>query len=1048
MLSNIWEDGIEFFIALIVGFFDKISVLSTYAFSPQLLLFNTYFGGAIGKVYKILLDLSIVIAVIIFISKLIIGIVNPRDKNYESPFMLVKGFIRYLIILWLVPTILSFTLSITNTVYWNTIEVIDPSNQSATMHLGGSMWSGLQNWLINNEESLAYEEPEEDEEEDEDTSDTSWWGRAKQFIGQKSAEILNNVNNSVGGVLINGITGNALQDAEDAINSWGEESYENWQRTRYSEGLLAKLVSFFLIFILFKEYFCFMIEMAERYVLVGVLTFCAPLAMAPLVSEDTKQITKKYFSMWIGQLLVLVFSVIFLTVFEYGIFHMARTISSPGIYIDGSGMAYGKNIGGTYVFLLVMIGFLKIGQKMDTFLNNVGLTVGQTGAGMSMLGGLMLSRITQSVGRASAGLAGKALGSMATPGSPLNSMLGAMGVNIASPDAVHDKAKSDVMGAIKEQYHTDDPSKSTSKPGEKYASGLDNKDASDCLGMMNKGDWKDIAEELKGAGYGMDGDLAKAYAENTLQANDAESDLCIPEKAEINSARFNSDGCGEIDYTEENGSKHHLSIGDISDESHPASGPDYQVITDANGDEHYVQDYGDASLAEDMAQTALPASYDDAARAAMPGFSDDDIDCTRDMFGIDDDGSMYRESDGTYTAVDKDGNDAATGIKAMGIADYEGESSDSVHFDNGSGRVVSGEIVKDRPMQEIEPAFTQDPQTGKWEKGTKFSFNEDFTANAAALSGATSDDVRRLLNSKSGVSLANGEGALKSENGGLCAYDRFGNKIAENLRTGSESDYKAVQTTGGKSVMGMQMANGQYIFGEKAEATETKKAGYGLKFNEDHFRRTGEKSYTYDHIDSAGNRKTDTLSYDQAKQLLKSNHDDIKAPAHVSEAYKATAQDPQSFARNLDSCIKQGHLPSGERFEKTARAMFGSQLDGYQFDRDNPRNGFSSDGNRMTVIARKVDANGNPVGKAYEKLEFVRGSDSGKGMRNYEKVTSATGETWCKGEAIQQRTQQSQQTNRTASNSEPSKKKRQTLWDYRNNAKENSEKSAKKNSRK
>lgn len=111
------------------------------------------------------------------------------------------------------------------------------------------------------------------------------------------------------------------------------------------------------------ELFKLMIEVAERYLMVGVLVYTSPLIFGTVASAQTEGIFKRWVQMFISSLIMMSLSVFFLN----------ASISALGS-IDAS-----DNFMLTLILILAM---LKIAQKVDSYLNQLGLTTAQTGGGM------------------------------------------------------------------------------------------------------------------------------------------------------------------------------------------------------------------------------------------------------------------------------------------------------------------------------------------------------------------------------------------------------------------------------------------------------------------------------------------------------------------------------------------------------------------------------------------------------------------------------------------------------------------------------------------
>lgn len=128
-----------------------------------------------------------------------------------------------------------------------------------------------------------------------------------------------------------------------------------------------------LIFALGWNYFKLLLEVVERYIVVGVLCYTSPLAYSMGASKTTNQVFRSWMRMVGSQLLLLVMNVWFLRGFN----------SSVGQYIgNGGGLTNGN--GSIFLWLFCALAFLKTAQKFDSYLAAIGLNAAQTGSNLGM----------------------------------------------------------------------------------------------------------------------------------------------------------------------------------------------------------------------------------------------------------------------------------------------------------------------------------------------------------------------------------------------------------------------------------------------------------------------------------------------------------------------------------------------------------------------------------------------------------------------------------------------------------------------------------------
>ena len=134
------------------------------------------------------------------------------------------------------------------------------------------------------------------------------------------------------------------------------------------------------------NYFKLLLEVVERYIVVGVLCYTSPLAYCMGGSKATEPVFKSWCRMVGSQLLLLVLNVWFLRGFN----------SAVGQFIANAG-ATSTGQGNIFLWMFCALAFLKTAQKFDSYLAAMGLNVAQTGSGMG-LELLMSARVLTGLG--------------------------------------------------------------------------------------------------------------------------------------------------------------------------------------------------------------------------------------------------------------------------------------------------------------------------------------------------------------------------------------------------------------------------------------------------------------------------------------------------------------------------------------------------------------------------------------------------------------------------------------------------------------------------
>ena len=161
------------------------------------------------------------------------------------------------------------------------------------------------------------------------------------------------------------------------------------------------------------NYFKLLYVVAERYVLLGIFSYTAPLAFATGGAKATNQILSNWSKAFGGQIVL--------------------------ILLDGWGLkmflsAYGNLLASRHGFTrffvgcMCLVGFSKIMQKLDSYLASLGANLGRTNAGMSgVAAAVMAGRL--------AGQAGKTVFGQAAAGGPGSPIGGREGFGGSQPES-------------------------------------------------------------------------------------------------------------------------------------------------------------------------------------------------------------------------------------------------------------------------------------------------------------------------------------------------------------------------------------------------------------------------------------------------------------------------------------------------------------------------------------------------------------------------------------------------------------------------------------
>lgn len=147
--------------------------------------------------------------------------------------------------------------------------------------------------------------------------------------------------------------------------------------------LATSIMSLVVTWLLLISYIRLIIEIVERYVVLGMMFYTAPLPFASLVSEGTSDIFKAWIRMVFSEMLLIVTNSMFLGVFIGAIrtasamFHINIGTSAaeirPGITTPFSWL----------VMMFMLIAWLQMAQNFDAYLKGLGLATAQTGRGVA-----------------------------------------------------------------------------------------------------------------------------------------------------------------------------------------------------------------------------------------------------------------------------------------------------------------------------------------------------------------------------------------------------------------------------------------------------------------------------------------------------------------------------------------------------------------------------------------------------------------------------------------------------------------------------------------
>ena len=151
-------------------------------------------------------------------------------------------------------------------------------------------------------------------------------------------------------------------------------------------GLSISILLLIMQFVVAWNYFKMLFIIAERYVLLGVFSYTAPLAFSTGGSKATNNVLASWSKMFGGQVVLIIMNAWCMKVF-----------------LSGYGNLTASHYGFTKFFIatLCLIGFTKVCFKMDSYMASLGVNLGRMSNGMGALGLMMAASRLFSFGHSS-----------------------------------------------------------------------------------------------------------------------------------------------------------------------------------------------------------------------------------------------------------------------------------------------------------------------------------------------------------------------------------------------------------------------------------------------------------------------------------------------------------------------------------------------------------------------------------------------------------------------------------------------------------------------
>lgn len=174
-------------------------------------------------------------------------------------------------------------------------------------------------------------------------------------------------------------------------------------------GVGGLIVVLLLTLLIVYQFIMYLIEVVERYVVLGILFYTSPLAFAMGGSKSTSNVFGSWVRMVGSQMFLMVCNVLFFRMFLLGFSRYDDTVTSA--LSQANGGEYSE-LSLSIVWCLILYGILYVGSRIDSYLGTLGLSAAQTGRGLAaslVATGLGVQRALNTGGN----LARKAAGSKA-----------------------------------------------------------------------------------------------------------------------------------------------------------------------------------------------------------------------------------------------------------------------------------------------------------------------------------------------------------------------------------------------------------------------------------------------------------------------------------------------------------------------------------------------------------------------------------------------------------------------------------------------------------
>ena len=142
-------------------------------------------------------------------------------------------------------------------------------------------------------------------------------------------------------------------------------------------SLISGIISLIFMLMICINFAKLLIEMFERYLMVNLLVFFSPLVAPAITLESTLKVFQSYLKMFFGQMMLLMMNLVSLKIISSGLYHAGEAYAG-NLTIEGIDSTILP-----FVVMLIVLAMLKIAQKLDNYMRDIGMIVGISGGNLT-----------------------------------------------------------------------------------------------------------------------------------------------------------------------------------------------------------------------------------------------------------------------------------------------------------------------------------------------------------------------------------------------------------------------------------------------------------------------------------------------------------------------------------------------------------------------------------------------------------------------------------------------------------------------------------------